>query len=208
MPAKHPLPTDGQILHFVLAIGVVAFAVRLVFPLGWQVLGLQLGFFPLYVPMFVFGVWAHGNGWLEGLEKDDANRWFVRALAAIACMPIVILLGGADGAGKDAFPGGLHWQAFVYAMWEPLVCVGISLKLAVVFRERFSAPGTMLRRMSRAAYAAYIVHPFFVVCGTALLANLALGPLLQFCSLVALAAPASFAAGDAIRRAPGLRRIL
>ena len=38
-----PFPTSPQILGFVLAIGVVAFIVRLVFPTGWQILGLQLG---------------------------------------------------------------------------------------------------------------------------------------------------------------------
>lgn len=204
----HPLPENARILRFVVVIGMVAFVVRLVFPVGWQIFGLQLGHFPLYVPMFVFGIWAHGNGWLRDLGSRQANRWLAAALVAIACMPLVAVLGGVGGAGKDLFGGGPHWQALVYALWEPVVCVGISMKLVVLFRERCSAPGALLRRMARGAYAAYIVHPFLLICGTALLANLPLGALIQFVGLTAIATAASFAAGDALRRAPGLRRIL
>jgi len=113
-----PLPGDGRIVGFVLGIGLAAFLVRLVFPVGWQVLGLQLGYFPLYVPMFVFGIWAHGNGWLDALSDAQARRWIRAALAAIVALPALIVLGKGLGASPDAFKGGLHWQALVYALWS------------------------------------------------------------------------------------------
>jgi len=203
-----PLPNNAKVLGFVISIGLVAFAVRMVFPTGWGILGLQLGFFPLYVPMFVFGVFAHGNGWLQDLGRAQADLWFRAALVAIVAMPAIILLGGGLSGSADAFNGGATWQALVYAMWEPVVCVGISMKLVWLFRERFAAQGKIARRLAPSAYTAYIVHPVFVICGTALLSALPLGPLLQFLALGSLAVVSSFAVADAIRRAPGLDRIL
>jgi surface polysaccharide O-acyltransferase-like enzyme len=205
---SRPLPGNAAVLGFVLVIGLVAFAVRMVFPTGWGILGLQLGFFPLYVPMFVFGVFAHGNGWLQDLGRAQADLWFRTALVAIVAMPAILLLGGGLSASADVFSGGLTWQAFLYAVWEPVLCVGISMKLIVSFRERMATQGPLARRMARSAYAAYIVHPVFVVCGTALLATLGPRPLLQFIALCLLAVPTSFAVADALRRAPGLARIL
>jgi hypothetical protein len=82
------------------------------------------------------------------------------------------------------------------------------MKLLVLFRERLAAQGEIARRLARSAYTAYIIHPVFVVCGTALLATLPLAPLLQFLALASLAVLSSFAVADVIRRAPGLDRIL
>ena len=203
-----PLPGNAMVLGFVIAIGIVTFAVRLLFPVGWEILGLQLGYFPLYVPMFVFGVFAHGNGWLQDLGRAQADLWFRAALLAIVAMPAIILLGGGLSGSADAFKGGATWQALVYAMWEPVLCVGISMKLVLLFREKFAVQGEIARRLARSAYTAYIIHPVFVICGTALLAALGPRPLLQFLALGSLAVFSSFAVADAIRRAPGLDRIL
>jgi fucose 4-O-acetylase-like acetyltransferase len=201
------LPSNAKVLGFVLSIGLVAFVVRLWIPVGWEVLGLQLAYFPLYVSLFVFGIWAHGNGWLDSLSRAQARLWLRASLgASVVMFAAFFLFGGAGGA--DAFRGGATFQSFLYAMWEPVLCVGINMRLLVLFRERFSAQRSLARRMARSAYTAYIIHPFFVVCGTALLARVPVDPLLQFLALCPLAAIPTFALSDVIRRAPGLDRIL
>jgi glucan biosynthesis protein C len=206
--ATRPLPGNGAVLRFVLGIGLVAFALRIPFPVGWEILGLQLGYFPLYVSFFVFGLLAHENGWLRDLSRVQARLWFGAAALASLAMPAILLLGGGMRGDADAFKGGLHWQAFVYALWEPVVCVGICMRLLVAFRQHVAEQGSLARRMARSAYTAYIIHPFFVVCATALLARLPLPPLLQFLALCPLAVIPCFAASDGIRRLPGLARIL
>jgi hypothetical protein len=102
-----PFPTSPQILGFVLAIGVVAFIVRLVFPTGWQILGLQLGYFPLYIAFFVFGVWAHGNGWLDQLDRSQTRLWGRRARIATVAFLVAVFAGG----GPDLVNGGPHLPA-------------------------------------------------------------------------------------------------
>ncbi len=199
-----PFPDTLTILGFVLAIGGLAFVVRLVFPTGWSILGLQLGYFPLYVAFFVFGVWAHGNGWLARLDRAQVRFWGRAARIASLAFLVAVFLGG----GPDAVNGGWNLPALAYAMWEPWLCVAISLWLLVLFRERFATQGGLARRMARSAYTAYIIHPFPVVCGTALVARIPVDPLLRFPVLCVLAVSSTFALSDVIRRVPRLARIL
>src|SRR5262245_29828319 len=201
---RHPFPGPRQILSFVLAIGVVAFVVRLIFPTGWEILGLQLGYFPLYVAFFVFGIRAHGNGWLDRLDRSQSRLWGRRARLASLAFVVAVAVGG----GADRVNGGLNLPALAYAIWEPWLCVAISIWLLVLFRERFATQGALARRMARSAYTAYIIHPFLVVGGTALVAQLPVDPLLRFPVLCAVAVGATFAVAGVVRRVPGFAAVL
>jgi glucan biosynthesis protein C len=82
------------------------------------------------------------------------------------------------------------------------------LKLLVLFRERFNRDGPLSSSLSKSAYTAYIIHPFFVVVGTFLLIPLPVDPLIKFLLLCPLAVASCFLVSDWIRRAPVLRRVL
>jgi hypothetical protein len=203
-----PLPTNRQILVFVIVVGLITFLVRLRFPAGWEILNIQIPYFPLYISMYVFGVWASRFSWLDDLSRKQANLWFGVSVVLIALMPVIMALGGALEGSTEAFEGGPSWQALAYAMLEPFLCIGISMKLLLVFRNRFNRANGLTRRMARSAYAAYILHPFFVVCGTFLVAGLDVDPLLRFVILCPLAVASCFAVSNVIRQAPLLRKIL
>jgi len=182
-----PLPGNGAVLAFILVIGAVTFPMRLVYPTGTGFLNLQLGYFPLYICMFAFGIVAYRSSWLDQLGRRQANIWFVVAIAAIFTLPVIAFLGGAFTGNEDLFQGGLTWQAYAYAAWEPFVCIGISMKLLVFFRERLNRANALTARLSKSAYTVYILHPFFVVTATGLIKDLALPPLalaLLACSVV------------------------
>ena len=89
-----------------------------------------------------------------------------------------------------------------------MLCVGISLKLLVCFRDRLQHETPLRSRASKSAYTAYIIHPFFVVTGTWLLATAPLHPLTKFALLCATAVLATFAVSDLVRRAPLVRRVV
>ena len=117
-------------------------------------------------------------------------------------------LGGALDGGTEAFEGGLTWQSFFYATWEPVLCIGISMKLLLVFRNRFNKENRLTRAMARSAYTAYIIHPFFVVCGTYLFVGLPLDPLIKFAVLSPLVVGSCFFVSNILRQIPLLRRVL
>jgi fucose 4-O-acetylase-like acetyltransferase len=210
-----PLPRHGAILGFVLATGVAAFAVRLFYPVGETLFNLQLAYFPLYVCMYYVGICTYRNSWLEQLGSETVRPWSLAALVFIVAMPVTLALTGAlsepnvaTGRGADPFAGGLHWEAYAYAAWEPVLCVGISLKLLLLFRDRFSLETPLRARASKSAYTVYIIHPFFVVAGTWLLATAPIPPLLKFAVLCPAAVLTCFVVSDLVRRTPLVRRVV
>jgi hypothetical protein len=170
-------------------------------------LDLQLGFFALYVSFFALGVVAYRRSWLDQLDEQRVRPWFRAAVALIFLMPLIYAVGGGDGE-PDAFYGGWTWQAYAYAAWEPVLCVGISLKLLSYFMSRFRQETPLGARASRSSYTAYIIHPFFVIVGTAWLASLAIDPLLEFAVLCPVAVVACFLVSDFVRRAPLVRKVV
>jgi glucans biosynthesis protein C len=205
---RRPLPSNKSILVFIGAVGFFTFLVRFWCPAGVNnLLFLQLGYFPLYICMYIFGVRARRQGWFEQLSKGQANGWFGAAVLGISTLPLVIALGsGPDGV--QVFMGGPTWQALFYALWEPLLCVGISMKLILWFRDRGNRQNRVLRNMAKSAYTAYILHPFFVVFGSFCIGFMQLPPLLAFVVLSIVVVTTCFAVSDGVRRLPFLRRIL
>lgn len=201
-------PTNPQVFAFVIGIGLVTFLVRVWFSASRDIFNLSLGNFPLYICMFIFGVWARRFSWLDKLNAKQANLWFGVSVALIAIMPLVMALGGALGGNTEAFQGGANWQAYAYAAWEPFLCVGICMKLLVMFRNRFNSENLITRSMARSAYTVYIIHPFFVVSLTFLFVGLPLDPLVKFLALCPLAIVSCFFVSNIVRQIPLLRRVL
>jgi len=204
---SRPLPANASILAFIVGIGALTFLVRFVYPVGSEFLNLQLGHFPLYVCMFAFGIAAYRRAWLEQLA-DHARVWGRATLVSLVAMPFVLAAGGALEGDFEPFLGGSTWQSWVFCTWEALLCVGISLWLLRSFQQRFDRDGPLRARAARSAYTAYIIHPFFVVVGTWLLAGLPIPVLARFGLLSAAAVLATFAVSDAVRRIPGVRRVV
>jgi hypothetical protein len=203
-----PFPDNRRILVFIVGIGFATFLLRLKCPLGTEILNLQIAYFPLYIAMFVFGIFAYRSSWLEEIQTRQTALWFRTALVLIFTLPLILVLGGALKGASDAFRGGPHWQAYVYAAWEPFVCVGISLKLVTLFRARLNITNRITQHAAKSSYTAYIIHPFFVVTGTYLakawpLPSLAI--VLLVCPLVVVAC---FLSADLIRQLPLLNKIL
>ncbi len=207
-PRQYPLPTDRQVLLFILGIGLFTFLLRQWQPLTAFVFHLRLAFFPLYVCMFAFGVMAYRSGWFSRLSAQQANRWFAVSLAAIAIAPAFMFLNAALGNDYFAFWGGFNWQCYIYAAWEPFLCVGINMKLIVLFRDRFDFSTPFTRRMARSSYTAYILHAFFVVMATYLFTFFSWGRLPEILLMWPVAVISCFLFADVVRRIPVLNRVL
>lgn len=117
-------PTAWSVVVFMAAAGLGAFTIRLFYPTGTNFFGLQFGYFSLYVLMYAAGILAARKKWLDQFGKADAWRWFIPACIAV---PIMLWMMGSHADNLAPFSGGVNPQALFYAMWEPVMCVGISL---------------------------------------------------------------------------------
>jgi len=213
-----PPPKEGatcsagwaSILFAGALIWALAFAIRLVQPIGASVMNMQLCYFAQYVVLFPLGVAAARRGWLDKLtDRTGAQSLMVACLIG----PLLwILMGATTGAMHNDYTsilGGWHWQSAFYAFWESFFCVTFSAGLLTLYRSLYNRRGRLEGFLTDNSFAVYFIHPP-VLIGVTLLMTAQPWPALVKCLVAAMAAiAASYALSSlALRRTPGLRRIL
>lgn len=178
-------PSHTMILLFAVGIGISAFAIRLVFPTGKDVLGLQFGYFASYILLFAVGVIAYRNNWLEQLTAPIARRWLWVSLAVLPGLPVAAII--AESSDVGTLNGGANPIALTYAFWEPFIAVGIIMGLLVWFRERFNQASQLFQWLSDNAFTVYIIHPPIVVGISLLMKEYAWSAWLKFLTVGMLA---------------------
>jgi len=198
------LPSNRAMLVAAIAIGAVSFLVRLVVPVGVNVLWLQLAYFPPYVLLFITGCLAAPHQLLERVTFAEARPWTITSAVMFVLLPVVILTNGDAGS----FLGGWSFKAAFYAWWDPFIAWGIILTMLWFFRTRCASGSRFTFALGRQAFGAFIVHPPVLV-GLSLLARTwTLPPLLKFGFVGATACVGSFAVAGLLLLIPGLRKIL
>jgi surface polysaccharide O-acyltransferase-like enzyme len=121
-------------------------------------------------------------------------------------------LAVAAGALRDEFDpaitGGLTGLSLAYCLWEALIGVALVITVLVWFRDRFDRQGTLLQKMSLAAYSVYVFHPLIIVPLALWLSSIQIPLELKFLLVTPLAVALCYLIGYYLRRLPGLRRIL
>ena len=177
--AARAFPTNSALMVAALATGAVAFALRLQWPVGKEVWGLQLGYFASYVVLFVAGCLAASARWLERLPDVQVRTWRRVAWIALPVLAVAVLGSGLLGiAGQPE--GGWSIPALVYALWEPFVAWGVILVLLQRCERRFRELGRIGTRLARRAFAIYVIHPPVVVAVTLAWRGVAAPTLIKF----------------------------
>lgn len=200
-------PTGAKLWFAAIALGLAAFAVRLVYPTGEGPLELQLGYFPSYILLFVIGVVAYRNGWLDQIPDRVSKTWKRVGICAIPVLPIILIATGALD-GHLEIEGGVNVQALSYALWEPFVCIGIIISLLTWFRRSFNRAGLLRKWLSHNAYTVYLIHPPVIVGWTLAFHGVGLPPFIKWVIVSVLSVGFCFAAASAIRAIPGAKRVL
>lgn len=202
-------PSGKLLLGFALALGLGSFAVRLVQPIGTNILNLQLCFFVQYIAWFIAGLHAARHGWLVPLAASRQGRtagWL--ALVGGPLVLLALLAFGAKNATVETFFGGMHWQAGGLAVWEQLTGLGLALGALALFSRRCNTDSRPLRWLADRSFGVYVLHAPVIIALAMLYRALpyhlyGLVVLLTVTGLVA-----SYALADFARRIPGLRSIL
>jgi hypothetical protein len=201
-----PLPGDAAWLLSALAVGAAALAIRQWVPVGENRFGLQLGYFASYLFLFALGIAAWPQRWLERLPAAQVRRWSRIALWTVPLLPLTAAATGALAGRAVDFGGGLGIAAVVYAFWEPFVAWGLIARLLVRF-QRASAP-PWWDRWNGAAYGAFVLHAPVITGLAVAIADLALPTVLKFALVLVTGVVLSFGLAGALRRLPGVRRVL
>jgi peptidoglycan/LPS O-acetylase OafA/YrhL len=210
-PAEGKTPGSIAIAVFAFLLGVVTFVVRIWLPTDWnfQLLGLPLPSFPQYIALFVIGIVASRQNWLQRLPDAMGKVWLWILLGLIFVLfPVVLVLGGALEGNVDAYEGGLHWQSFAYSFAEQFICMGMIITLLVWFRRRFNQQGALAKALAASSYAAYVIHAPVLVFLALALRGLDLYLLLKFALVAPVAIVLCFLLGYLLRQIPLVNRVL
>jgi len=216
MPRRPPgpapegaFPSSGRIGLFALLLGIVSFVVRLEFRVdeSFRPLNFQFANFAQYTALFVAGLVAYRRNWLLSLPDRVGRRWLRIAILLVFVYPLAGLVAG-DLEVFNPFKGGWYWQSMLSAQWEAFMCVSMCIGLVYLFRHRWNRQGTVAREMSRAAYAAYLIHEPVITVLAVQTMGVMLYPLLKFGLAAVVAAPLCFVLAVLIRRLPYFDRVL
>lgn len=196
-----------RLLIAVLAVYMLAsFVARVRFePNAWirfpWPLSIRAVHIPQYVFMFSLGIYAYYGRLFQKFTIRTGVVWTV-----VAFIPTIIF---TPIFRVDAYLGwGWTITGVVSTIRETIMCVGISVGLVVLFREKFNVTGAVLQFLRRTAYAAYIVHLPIVFVFQYLVVDWPLNPLLLFMVVGGATLTCTFAISALLVRLPGVRAVL
>jgi glucans biosynthesis protein C len=210
-PRRTTGPTPLRAWHLLTAgtvIALASYAVRFVVSLGEERWHLALGQAPAWVVGFALGALAGERGWLDPIEPVMARRIRGIAWAALVGCVVVIGVASAMGANIDDFGGGGTWQSLVIAVLEGALVVAMSLWVLDVFRRRLDHQSGLARGMSRAAFAAFVVHQVVLVGLVLASRHVAWPPEIEYAAVGVLGVLGSFMIGALLLRLPGVSRVV
>jgi len=203
-------PPDKALVLSIIALAILTFTVRVVFPIGVWVGGLQLAHFVHYIFSFYVGILAYRGDWFNRLEREQARRWGIVALVTMPLFFVVVILGGAleEEAQLAKFLGGFHWQSFAYVVWESVMFLAVLTFLLYYFREHFSQAGPWGISMAANVYTVYIIHQTVLITMNILFLPVGIPTILKFVVVSLITVPLCFWLAGLVCMIPYAKRVL
>lgn len=207
-----PVPTHATIVWFVVALALVTWIVRIVFPIDhwWPiffVVAAEPAHLPQYVGLFALGAMAYRGDWLRSLSTRTGSIWLGIGVAAAAGVYYMALFA-PERADEILDPGGFTAASLLYSTWEAVICAGMCVGLMVLGRVFFRRTNRLLLAISAAAYAAYMLHFGIVILIQSAILDVDASANTKFVFVAALGILLSFGIALISRWVPGLRDIL
>jgi surface polysaccharide O-acyltransferase-like enzyme len=210
-PKSCPLPSVSTIILFAIALGIVSYWVRIMFPVGWiwKPLGFQLGHFPQYIALFILGLVASESKWIILTDYRMGKKMAIIAFCLVFIgFPLFFVGQHLLNFPIKHFNVGGHWPSLWYAVWEQLTGMSIITALLCIGKERWNRTTSFLNQLAQSSFAVYIFHPLVLISLSVALSQWPLEPAWKVLLVAPLAITGSFIVGWTIVQIPGVRKII
>lgn len=206
-----PVPDVSRILFIALAVGVITYWVRIIYPVGrvFEPLGFQFGHFPQYISMFVFGLIASRSKWLnEAGYKTGKTLAIVAICLVFIGMPLFFVVRAWLKFPIEQFNVGGQWPSLWYAVWEQLLGFSMVAALLCIGKSKWNGPSVFFSKLSRSTFAVYIFHPLILIALSVALHGWAIEPAIKLLVVGPIAVIGSFLLGMLLVKIPRVNRII
>jgi len=168
------------IILTIIITGIIAFLIRLFFPIGSSFLNLQFSYFASYIVMFIAGILIGENDLLDQVTDIKNIKWLKLSLVIGIPLWVIIMLFGGALEGNYYFEGGFNWQSFSFALWESLTAIGFSIGIIALFKKKINILNKFTGLIRDNAFCIYFFHALIMVIVSLLLKNIILYSILKF----------------------------
>ena len=214
IPPANPAPIRIRyvaVLALAAGVGLIAFLIRLVQPLGTAWLNFQLCYFAQYVVAFPLGVWVSRRDSLAELATNQLSRR-IGVFGTIFSPLALVVLGLASvevvKAGLLPHQGGWNGYALSLAVWEQVTGFSLSLGILYIFAKKFDFKTTVTKWLADRSFAVYMFHAPILVGMSVALQKFQIDPIAMAVAMTILTAAASFLVADMAKRLPWLREVV
>jgi fucose 4-O-acetylase-like acetyltransferase len=209
--AVRPVPGNGSIALFALALGLVTFVVRLWAPTGkwYEPWHQEFAHYPQYILMFALGALAFRSDWLTRFPDRQARLWrWLIPLILVSLIGIALAAGAATGKLDERAAGGPYLLSLAYSLWEGFTCVAIVIVMLTWFRSRFNRQNRLTRELANCCFGVYVIHPLVIVPLAIALSGVTMNLSLKFLWVTPLALTICYGLVYLLRKIPGVRSVL
>jgi len=202
-------PGTIGIILVALITGLIQFIIRLKFHVGWSIphTNLQLPFFMQYIVLFIVGIIAYQNSWLDSIDFRMGKHWFIFAqIMILIVLPAMLYFGGKKN-GMDSFVGGMTWQSFTWTIWEQVTGFSLIIGLLGLGKKYINHQGKLAKALSESAYGVFVFHAPIIVGISALLVGFNVPQLLKFVIVAPIALIVCFTVAWLVKQLPVLKQI-
>ncbi|MHA2178431.1 MAG: acyltransferase family protein, partial [Candidatus Thorarchaeota archaeon] len=184
IPEELPIPKFIYLLLLAIGLGILAFLVRLAYPVEQWPLGLPVAYMIQYFMMFSVGVVAIRYNWIDQMRRHHVKVWAITIFAVVMLYFTYFFVFVGVESDYTLFFGGPNLEALVFALVDNIICMGMIFVLIKLFYAKINTQGPMLKSMADNSFAVYLFHPFVVIPISLGIASVVLSPLIKMAIVV------------------------
>lgn len=198
-----PKLTFYKIAFFTFILATASYLLRIIIPYGVSFIEFpSLAYFPQYLGFFIIGVFLYKRNWLQAIPGSFGQIGFVLAmLSTFILLPVALM--GLNGL----FIGYGSWQSAVFALWDSIFAVGMSLALITFFRRFLNSGKKFGQLLSQNSFVVYVIHAPIIIYLMLVLHSVNTNQLLKFGLTAVIGVPLCFGIAYLIRSVPYIKRI-
>ena len=201
-------PSHIQIFMAILLCIGLTVVVRQIFPLGQNIIGIELSNITPYFFMYAIGLLVYRKDWLDGISRKVAITWFPISMIAAAYFCVIIYQLSKYPSIGHRFVSGITWQSLSLSCCQILFCIGFSGFFLHLFKKKFNYTNFLFSTLRENRYGVYIFHAGVVVGVTMILESLPLQPTIKYIIACMVSIVFSYVLVWLLRKIPLVKRVI